>query len=97
MAAYGPQEVTALDLERAPLVLSDRNIDGRATPSVLDAFCLSSAAFIGLARPRTFQRCCATPPATRGDRPVTVTAIYRPNGTRSFKQQFEEFSPEVFV
>lgn len=37
--AYGPQEdFAAIDLNRAPLDLSDRNVGGRAAPSKVDAY-----------------------------------------------------------
>jgi len=90
--AYGPQEdFAALDLSRAPLDLSDRNVDGRAAPSVLDAFIWLDR---GIYRPGETAHVSGMLRDSAGlaaDRPVTV-AIYRPNSTEALQQRVDALS-----
>ncbi len=88
--AYGPQDdFAALDLERAPLDLSDRNIAGRAAPSKLDGFVYLDR---GIYRPgeTAFISGLLRNAAGRAveDRPLTVT-IRRPNATEAEKRRIE--------
>ncbi|MCA8888938.1 MAG: hypothetical protein KDA46_08925, partial [Parvularculaceae bacterium] len=88
--AYGPQEdFAALDLERAPLDLSDRDIDGRAAPSVLDAFVYLDR---GIYRPGETVHVSGILRDDAGkaieNRHLTVT-IRRPNGTEADKRRID--------
>jgi hypothetical protein len=89
--AYGAKEdFAALDLGRAPLDLSDRNIDGRAAPSVLDAYVYLDR---GIYRPgeRVYVSGILRDSAGRaGDRPLTLT-VFRPNSTEALKERIERF------
>ncbi|MEM9495120.1 MAG: alpha-2-macroglobulin [Pseudomonadota bacterium] len=89
--AYGPQDdFAALDLERAPLDLSDRNVAGRAAPAGLDAFVYLDR---GIYRPgETVHVASLVRDAAGGavsDRPINVT-IRRPNYTEADARRFEE-------
>jgi uncharacterized protein YfaS (alpha-2-macroglobulin family) len=88
--AYGPQDdFAALDLNRAPLDLSDRNVDGRAAPSVIDAFVYLDR---GIYRPGETAHLSGIVRDSAGlaaDRPLTVT-IYRPNSTEALKKRVED-------
>ncbi len=90
--AYGPQEdFAALDLSRAPLDLSDRNVDGRAAPSVLDAYVWLDR---GVYRPGETAHVSGMLRDSAGlaaDRPLTVT-IYRPNSTKALERRVDELS-----
>ena len=88
--AYGPQDdFAALDLARAPLDLSDRNIAGRAAPPRLDGFLWFDR---GIYRPgeTVFISGLLRNDAGRAveSRPLTVT-IRRPNGTVAEKRRIE--------
>lgn len=87
--AYGPQEdFAALDLNRAPLDLSDRNVDGRAAPSVLDAYVYLDR---GIYRPGETAHISGILRDSAGlaaDRPLTLI-ITRPNSTEALKERIE--------
>jgi hypothetical protein len=87
--AYGAdQDFAALDLNRAPLDLSDRNVDGRAAPSVIDAYLYFDR---GIYRPSETAHISGLVRDSAGlaaDRPVTLT-IYRPNSTEALKQRID--------
>lgn len=88
--AYGPQEdFAALDLSRAPLDLSDRDVSGRAAPSRLDGYIYLDR---GIYRPGeiAFISGLIRNDAGRaiGDRPLMVT-IRRPNGTEAESRRIE--------
>ena len=87
--AYGAQnDFAALDLNRAPLDLSDRNVDGRAAPSVLDAYVYLDR---GIYRPGETAHISGLLRDSAGlaaDRPLTVT-IFRPNSTEALKQRVD--------
>ncbi|MEK7266234.1 MAG: alpha-2-macroglobulin [Pseudomonadota bacterium] len=88
--AYGPQDdFAALDLDRAPLDLSDRNVDGRAAPSVLDAYVYLDR---GIYRPGETAHISGLLRDSAGlaaDRPLTVT-IFRPNSTEAQTTRVEQ-------
>lgn len=90
--AYGPQEdFAALDLNRAPLDLSDRNIDGRAAPSVLDAYVYLDR---GVYRPGETAHISGLLRDSAGgaaDRPLTLT-ITRPNSTEALSERIEKLA-----
>ncbi|MHA7873752.1 MAG: MG2 domain-containing protein, partial [Hyphococcus sp.] len=82
--AYGPQDdFAALDLQRSPLDLSDRNIGGRAAPARLDAFVYFDR---GIYRPGETAHVTGLLRDDAGraieNRPLTVT-VRRPNGTEA--------------
>ncbi|MEM8937429.1 MAG: alpha-2-macroglobulin, partial [Pseudomonadota bacterium] len=88
--AYGPQDdFAALDLSRAPLDLSDRNIAGRAAPSKIDGYIYLDR---GIYRPgeTAFITGLVRDDAGRAieDRPLTVT-IYRPNGAQADQRRID--------
>ena len=88
--ANGPQDdFAALDLNRAPLDLSDRNVSGRAAPSKLDGFVYLDR---GIYRPgeTSFISGLLRDDAGRAvsDRPITVT-INRPNATVAETRRLE--------
>lgn len=89
--AYGPQEdFAALDLNRAPLDLSDRNVSGRAAPSKADAYIYLDR---GIYRPGETVHLSGLLRDDAGlaiaDRPMTVT-IRRPNYTEAEKVRIEK-------
>jgi alpha-2-macroglobulin len=88
--AYGAdQDFAALDLERAPLDLSDRNIDGRAAPSVIDAYLYFDR---GIYRPGETAHVSGLVRDSAGraaDRPLTLT-IFRPNSTEALKRRVDK-------
>ena len=88
--AYGPQDdFAALDLDRAPLDLSDRNVDGRAAPSVLDAYVYLDR---GIYRPGETAHISGLLRDSAGlaaDRPLTVT-IFRPNSTEAMTTRVDQ-------
>lgn len=88
--AYGAdQDFAALDLERAPLDLSDRDVDGRAAPSVIDAYLYFDR---GVYRPGETAHISGLVRDSAGrasDRPVTLT-IYRPNATEALKRRVDK-------
>ena len=87
--AYGAQDdFAAIDLTRAPLDLSDRDVAGRSASSVIDAFVFLDR---GIYRPGETPHVTALLRDDAGraaDRPATVT-IYRPNGSEAFKNRFD--------
>ncbi len=88
--ANGPQDdFAALDLHRAPLDLSDRNVAGRAAPSTLDGFVYLDR---GIYRPGETAYISGLLRDDAGlavdDRPLTVT-IRRPNVTEAEKRRLE--------
>jgi len=88
--AYGAdKDFAALDLNRAPLDLSDRNVDGRAAPSVIDAYLYFDR---GIYRPGETAHVSGLVRDSAGlasDRPLTVT-IYRPNSTEALKRRIDK-------
>jgi hypothetical protein len=89
--AYGAnQDFAALDLNRTPLDLSDRNVQGRAAPAKLDAFVYLDR---GIYRPGETVRIAGLLRDGAGravaDRPVTVT-VRRPNYTEAEKIRVEK-------
>ncbi|HOP18715.1 MAG TPA: MG2 domain-containing protein, partial [Amphiplicatus sp.] len=89
--AYGPQDdFAAIDLNRAPLDLSDRNVDGRAAPSKVDAYVYFDR---GIYRPGETVHISGLLRNDAGlaiaDRPVTVT-VRRPNYTEAEKFRIEK-------
>ncbi|MEL7488408.1 MAG: MG2 domain-containing protein, partial [Pseudomonadota bacterium] len=91
--AYGPQDdFTALDLNRAPLDLSDRNVGGRPAPSKLDAFVYLDR---GIYRPGETVHISGLLRNAAGvasaNRPLTLT-IRRPNGTEADKRRIDDFA-----
>ena len=96
--AYGAQEdFTAIDLQRAPLDLSDRNIGGRAAPAKLDAFVYFDR---GIYRPGETVHLSGLLRDDAGiavdDRPLTVT-IKRPNNTEAIKHRIEALAVGGFT
>jgi len=88
MAYRTDDDFAALDLARAPLDLSDRNVDGRAAPSVLDGYVYLDR---GIYRPGETAHIAGILRDSAGraaDRPLTVT-IYRPNSTEALKERVE--------
>ncbi|MEL7491220.1 MAG: alpha-2-macroglobulin [Pseudomonadota bacterium] len=91
--AYGPQEdFTTIDLQRAPLDLSDRNVGGRTPSAALDAYVYFDR---GVYRPGEPVRLSGLLRNAAGvaaeDRPLTVT-IKRPNGTQAFERRLESLA-----
>ena len=88
--AYGAQDdFAALDLGRAPLDLSDRNVDGRSAPSVLDAFVYLDR---GVYRPGETVHISGLLRDSAGkaaERPLALT-IYRPNSTEALNERLEK-------
>lgn len=88
--AYGAKEdFAALDFQRAPLDLSDRNVDGRAAPSVIDAYLYFDR---GIYRPGETAHISGLVRDSAGrasDRPVTLT-IFRPNSTEALKRRVDK-------
>lgn len=88
--AYGPQEdFAALDLTRAPLDLSDRDVAGRAAPARIDGYVYFDR---GIYRPGETVHVSALLRDSAGkaidSRPVSVT-IRRPNGTEAESRRIE--------
>ena len=88
--AYGPQEdFAALDLSRASLDLTDRDIGGRSAPSQIDGFVYLGR---GIYRPGETAHVTALLRDAAGraidSRPVTVT-VHRPNYTEAYTERFE--------
>lgn len=87
--AYGAQDdFAALDLNRAPLDLSDRGVDGRAAPSVLDTYVYLDR---GIYRPGETAHISGILRDSAGlaaDRPLTLT-VFRPNSTEALKHRIE--------
>ncbi len=93
LMAYGPQDdFAALDLTRAPLDLSDRDVGGRAAPPKIDAFVYLDR---GIYRPGETVHVSGLLRNDAGraidDRPLTVT-IRRPNATEALTRRFEKLS-----
>lgn len=91
LMAYGPQEdFAALDLTRAPLDLSDRDVGGRNAPSKVDAFVYLDR---GIYRPGETVHVSGLLRDDAGraieNRPLTVT-IRRPNNTEAEKLRIDE-------
>ncbi|MEJ0060250.1 MAG: alpha-2-macroglobulin [Terricaulis sp.] len=89
--AYGPSgDFAALDLYRSPLDLSDRNVDGRATPGNIDAYLYTER---GIYRPGERVRLMGLIRDTVGraiaDRQSTLV-VYRPNGTEARRVRLTE-------
>ncbi|WP_375206664.1 alpha-2-macroglobulin family protein [Hyphococcus sp.] len=98
LMAYGPQDdYAALDLDRAPLDLSDRDVGGRAAPSKVDAFVYLDR---GIYRPGEVVHVSGLLRDDAGkaieDRPLTVT-IRRPNGTEAEKRRIEDLTVGGFT
>ena len=88
--AYGPEDdFAAIDLNRAPLDLSDRDVGGRAAPAKADAFVYFDR---GIYRPGETVHITGLLRNESGlaiaDRPVTLT-IRRPNYTQAEKVRIE--------
>ena len=88
--AYGPQsDFAALDLQRAPLDLSDRNIGGRSAPAKLDAYIYLDR---GIYRPGETAHITGLVRNAAGeavdDRPLNVK-IRRPNYTEAATLRFD--------
>ncbi|MFC2953885.1 alpha-2-macroglobulin [Marinicaulis aureus] len=93
LMAYGPQDdYAALDLDRAPLDLSDRDVGGRSAPSKVDAFVYLDR---GIYRPGETVHVSGLLRDDAGkaieDRPLTVT-VRRPNGTEADKRRIDELT-----
>ncbi|WP_411820643.1 alpha-2-macroglobulin [Hyphococcus formosus] len=93
LMAYGPQaDFAALDLERAPLDLSDRNIGGRSAPSKIDGYVYLDR---GIYRPGETVHVSGMLRDAAGraidNRPITIT-IYRPNSTEADERRIEDLS-----
>ncbi|PQA88909.1 alpha-2-macroglobulin family protein [Hyphococcus luteus] len=91
LMAYGPQEdYAALDLARAPLDLSDRDVGGRAAPPKVDAFVYLDR---GIYRPGETVHVTGLLRDDAGraieERPLTVT-VFRPNGTEADKRRITD-------
>lgn len=91
LMAYGPQEdFAALDLDRAPLDLSNRDVGGRTAPSKVDAFVYLDR---GVYRPGETVYVTGLLRNDAGaaieDRPLTVT-VTRPNGTEADKRRIDK-------
>lgn len=89
--AYGPQDdFAAIDLDRAPLDLSDRDVGGRAAPAKVDAFVYFDR---GIYRPGETVHITGLLRDAAGlavvDRPLTLT-IRRPNYTQARKVRIEQ-------
>ncbi|MEM6414820.1 MAG: alpha-2-macroglobulin [Pseudomonadota bacterium] len=90
--AYGPQEdFAALDLRRAPLDLSDRNIDGRVSGSLIDAYIYFDR---GIYRPGEPVRISGLLRDSTGrslERPVTLI-VKRPNGVEAYRSRLDQLA-----
>ncbi|WDI31640.1 alpha-2-macroglobulin [Hyphococcus flavus] len=91
LMAYGPQDdFAALDLTRAPLDLSDRDVGGRNAPSKVDAYVYLDR---GIYRPGETVHVSGLLRDDAGraidNRPLTVT-IRRPNYTEAQKLRIDE-------
>lgn len=98
LMAYGPQEdFAALDLTRAPLDLSDRDVGGRAAPSKVDAFVYLDR---GIYRPGEVVHVSGLLRDDAGraieNRPLTVT-IRRPNYTEAQTLRIEKLEVGGFA
>ena len=96
--AYGPQEdFAALDLQRSPLDLSDRDVGGRAAPARLDGYVYLDR---GIYRPGETAHISGLIRNDAGsaveDRPLTVT-IRRPNYTEAEKRRIETLDIGAFT
>lgn len=96
--AYGPQEdFAALDLQRAPLDLSDRNVDGRSAPSKVDGYIYFDR---GIYRPGETAHISGMLRDDAGlavtDRPLTLI-VRRPNYTEAGKIRIEKTSVGGFT
>lgn len=91
--AYGSQDdFAALDLSRAPLDLSERNIGGRAAPRKVDGFVYLDR---GIYRPGETLHLTSLLRDDNGeavlDRPATLK-IMRPNGTLAHEERISQIS-----
>ena len=98
LMAYGPQDdFAALDLDRAPLDLSDRDVAGRAAPSKVDAYVYLDR---GIYRPGETVHVSGLLRDDAGraieNRPLTVT-IRRPNGTEADKRRIDKLDIGAFT
>jgi hypothetical protein len=97
LMAYGAQDdFAALDLGRSPLDLSDRNVDGRGAPSVVDGYLWLDR---GVYRPGETVRLSGMLRDAAGvasERPVTLK-IYRPNYTEALVERIEKFDVGAFT
>ncbi len=88
--AYGDGDFTALDLQRAPLDLSDRGVDGRYAPGDIDAYLYTER---GIYRPGERVRLIGLIRNQIGraiaDRQSTLV-VYRPNGTEARRIRLED-------
>lgn len=89
--AYGSKgDFTALDLERSPIDLSERGVDGRQPPPEVDAFLYSER---GIYRPGETVRLSGLIRDSEG-RAVTnrksLLIVRRPNGTEAKRQRLSE-------
>jgi uncharacterized protein YfaS (alpha-2-macroglobulin family) len=87
MAYGGGGDFAALDLDRATLDLSDRDVDGRSMPGDIDAFMYADR---GIYRPGETVRINGMIRDAAGravmDRPSTLV-VTRPNGTEALRQR----------
>lgn len=94
--AYGPQDdFAALDLSRAPLDLSDRDVGGRGAPSRLDAYVYFDR---GIYRPGETAHLSGLLRDAAGravDRPLTVV-IRRPNGAEAERRRIDALDIGAF-
>ncbi len=95
--AYGPQDdFAAIDLNRAPLDLSDRNIGGRSAPPKFDAFVYLDR---GIYRPGETAHISGLARDAVGkaveDRTLSVT-VRRPNGTEAETLRFDKLDVGAF-
>lgn len=96
--AYGPQDdFAALDLQRSPLDLSDRNVSGRAAPARLDGYVYLDR---GIYRPGETAHISGLVRNDAGravdDRPLTVT-VRRPNYTEAEARRIESLDIGAFT
>lgn len=96
--AYGPQEdFAALDLQRSPLDLTDRDVGGRAAPARLDGYVYLDR---GIYRPGETAHISGLLRNDAGlaveDRPLTVT-VRRPNYTEAHKERVDALTVGGFT
>ena len=94
--AYGPQDdFAALDLSRAPLDLSDRDVGGRGAPPRIDAYVYLDR---GIYRPGETAYVSGLLRNAAGravDRPLTV-AVLRPNGVEAESRRIDALDIGAF-
>lgn len=91
VVAYGSEgDFTALDLERSPIDLSDRDIGGRSVPRAIDAFIYTDR---GIYRPGETVRLAAMIRDAGGqalENRKSVLVLTRPNGTEARRLRLSE-------